>query len=175
MCELQDLPPWCNFFFLCSFGELTEWSSSCKEANICAGSMLSAVGTQPRWISTQKYSLDLLANGRNCTGMPSLGGSPVYCSVFGSESYPVDLCMPSLGGSPVYLQCIRIWVKSCRFMHAFIGWFTSVFAVYLQCIQFESYPVDLCFLCVWLVQTLGEIDEIVHAHLSASHQPSYRG
>ena len=37
--------------------------------------------------------------------------------------------------------------------------------------DFLSHPVDLSFLCVCLVQTLGEIDGIVHA----SHQPSYEG
>ena len=51
----------------------------------------------------------------------------IYACVFSFESYPVDLCMPPLGGSLVYLQCIR-----------------SVFGI-------ELYPMDLSFLCVWLV------------------------
>ena len=109
-------------FFLCSFGELTEWSSSCKEANIYIGSMLSVVGQdeyQPKSILWTFWQMV------DCTSMPVV--HQCICSVFSFESYPVDLCMPPLGGSLVYLQCIR-----------------SVFG-------FELYPVDLSFLCVWLV------------------------
>ena len=39
-----------------------------------------------------------------------------------------------------------------------------------QCIcsvsGFESYPVDLAFLCVWLVQTLVETDGMITSSLS---------
>ena len=44
-------------FFLCSFSELTEWSASCKEVNIYAGSMLSIVGTTTKMnINSKVYS-----------------------------------------------------------------------------------------------------------------------
>ena len=85
--------------------------------------------------------------------------------------------MLSIVGTPTKMN-INSKAFSGLYKDAFIGWFTSVFALYsvLSHILW-IYLVDLLFLRVCLVQTLGEIGGIVHvhAHLSTSHQPSYRG
>ena len=89
-------------FFLCSFGELTEWSSSCKEANIYTGSMLSVVGQdeyQPKSILWTFWQM--VETVQACLWFTSVFAVYsvlshilwIYACLFSFESYPVDLCM----------------------------------------------------------------------------------
>ena len=55
-------------FFLCSFSELTEWSTSCKEVNIYAGTMLSISGTTTKMNINSKVYSGVYGDTSKCYG-----------------------------------------------------------------------------------------------------------
>ena len=83
MCELQDV---CNtmvqfLFFLCSFGEVSEWSSSCITANVfclCRKSDFDHWYSCKKTTLSQKSTLDHLANADDSIG-PGLVMACIVC------------------------------------------------------------------------------------------------